>query len=167
MHFAERVSGLRSEGAYHVLARAQALEAQGRDIIHLEIGQPDIDTFEHIRRAGMEAIDAGRTRYTPPAGMPSLRQAIAQDASERLGLSFSAEEVVVTPGAKPNLFFPTLAVIEPGDEVLFPDPGFPSYELMILVAGGSPHPLPAHRIKRFQPGSGRAAGAHSTNAREC
>ena len=151
MHFAGRVSGLRSEGAYHMLARAQALEAQGRDIIHLEIGQPDIDTFEHIRRAGMEAIDAGRTRYTPPAGMPALRGAIAQDASERLGTSFSAEEVVVTPGAKPNLFFPTLAVIEPGDEVLFPDPGFPSYESIILVAGGVPVPYPLTEASHFNP----------------
>jgi aspartate/methionine/tyrosine aminotransferase len=148
-----------------MLAHAQALEAQGRDIIHLEIGQPDIDTFEHIRRAGIEAIDAGRTRYTPPAGMPSLRHAIAHAASERLGMSFSAEEVVVTPGAKPNLFFPTLAVIEPGDEVLFPDPGFPSYESIILVAGGVPVPYPLTETNQFNPDLDSLRGAFNKRTR--
>ena len=151
MHFAERVSELRSEGAYHMLARAQALEAQGREIIHLEIGQPDIDTYDHIRQAGIEAIKAGHTRYTPPAGMFFLRQAIARDASQRLGTEFSPDQVLVTPGAKPNLFFPTLAVVEPGDEVLFPDPGFPSYKTMIRVAGGTPVPYPLLEEDGFNP----------------
>ncbi len=165
MRFAERVSGLRSEGAYQVLARAQALEAQGREIVHLEIGQPDIDTFEHIRVAGIEAIEAGRTRYTPPAGMPPFRQAIAHEASKRLGIPFSADEVVVTPGAKPNLFFPTLAVIEPGDEVLFPDPGFPSYELIILVAGGIPIPYPLSEANDFSPDLDALRGAFNQRTR--
>jgi len=151
MHFAERVSELRAEGAYHMLARAQALEAQGREIIHFEIGQPDIDTYEHIRAAGIEAIEAGHTRYTPPAGMLALRQAIAQDASQRLGMNFSADQVLVTPGAKPNLFFPTLTVVEPGDEVLFPDPGFPSYRAMIHVAGGIPVSYPLVEEDDFNP----------------
>jgi len=140
--YAHRTDHLKAEGAYFVLAQAQALEAQGRDIIHLEIGQPDIDTFESVASAGIQAIQSGYTRYNPPAGLPQLRQAIASDVSQRLGLEVTPDQVVVSPGAKPNLFFPTLALIEPGDEVLYPDPGFPSYVAMIKVAGGIPVPVP-------------------------
>jgi aspartate/methionine/tyrosine aminotransferase len=142
MTFTRRTAQLRPEGAYQVLARAQALEAGGREILHLEIGQPDAETYPHISAAGIRAIEAGRTRYTPPAGIPELREAIAADAGERRGMTFRPEQVVVSPGAKPNLFFPTLALIEPGDEVLYPDPGFPTYEAMIEVAGGVPIPVP-------------------------
>jgi aspartate/methionine/tyrosine aminotransferase len=142
MSYAQRTDHLRAEGAYFVLAQAQALEAEGRDIIHLEIGQPDIDTYETVAHAGIEAIQAGHTRYNPPAGIPELREIIAQDVSRRLGLSVSVDQVVISPGAKPNLFFPTLALVEPGDEVLYPDPGFPSYAAMIGVAGGVPVPVP-------------------------
>ena len=140
--FADRVLGLAPEGAYHMLARAQAMEAAGRNIIHLELGQPDITTFPNVVQAGIQAIQEGKTRYTPSAGMPALRQAIAADASARLGLTFQPDQVVVGPGAKPALFFPTLALVRPGDEVLYPDPGFPTYKSMIEVAGGIPVPVP-------------------------
>jgi len=149
MAFSSRVSGLRPEGAYAVLGRAQALEAQGREIIHLEIGQPDFQTFEHIRQSGMRAIAAGQTRYNPPAGLPELRRAIAADASQRRGMEIHPSQVVVGPGAKPGLFFPTLALVEPGDEVIYPDPGFPSYAAMIAVAGGRPVPVPLVEEKGF------------------
>jgi aspartate/methionine/tyrosine aminotransferase len=149
MEFAERVIPLSPEGAYHMLARAQALEAQGRQIIHLEIGQPDVPTFENISQAGIDAIQEGFTRYTPSGGMPALRQAIAEDASRRRGVSITADQVVVGPGAKPALFFPTLALVRPGDEVIYPDPGFPTYKAMIQVAGGVPVPVPLREEQDF------------------
>ncbi|HZD55907.1 MAG TPA: pyridoxal phosphate-dependent aminotransferase [Anaerolineales bacterium] len=142
MEFARRTAELRPEGAYQVLARAGELEAQGREIIHLEIGQPDFDTFSNVSLAGIRAIAEGRTRYNPPAGVRDLRQVIARDAGKRRGIEVSPAQVVVSPGAKPNLFFPTLALVEPGDEVLCPNPGFPTYEAMIHVAGGIPVPVP-------------------------
>jgi aspartate aminotransferase len=149
MEFAHRTAELRPEGAYQVLARAGELEAQGREIIHLEIGQPDFDTFANVSLAGIQAITAGRTRYNPPSGVPDLRQAIAKDAGERRGIDISPAQVVVSPGAKPNLFFPTLALVEPGDEVIYPNPGFPTYEAMIHVAGGIPVPVPLLEEKNF------------------
>lgn len=149
MDFADRVIHLSPEGAYHMLARAQALEAQGRQIIHLEIGQPDVPTFENISQAGIRAIQEGYTRYTPSAGLPKLRQAIAEDAGRRRGISITPEQVVVGPGAKPALFFPTLALVRPGDEVIYPDPGFPTYKAMIQVAGGIPLPVPLNEAQDF------------------
>jgi aspartate aminotransferase len=149
MDFAERVIQLSPEGAYHMLARANALEAQGRQIIHLEIGQPDVATFENISQAGVDAIQEGYTRYTPSAGVPRLRQAIAEDAGRRRGVAISADQVVVGPGAKPALFFPTLALVRPGDEVIYPDPGFPTYKAMIQVAGGVPVPVPLKEAQDF------------------
>ena len=142
MTYATRTNHLKAEGAYAVLAKAQALEADGRDIIHFEIGQPDIDTFANISKVGTEAINNGRTRYTPPAGMPAFRQAIAKDASARRRVEIAPEQVIVSPGGKPNIFFPTLALVNPGDEVVYPNPGFPTYEAMIGVAGGVPIPVP-------------------------
>jgi len=149
MNFADRVLDLEPEGAYYVLARAQALEASGREIIHLEIGQPDVPTHQNISLAGIQAIKDGHTRYTPPSGMPLLRQVIARDASTQRGIQFNPEQVVIGPGAKPALFFPTLALIQPGDEVIYPDPGFPTYEAMILVAGGVPVPVPLREEDDF------------------
>jgi aspartate/methionine/tyrosine aminotransferase len=149
MDFAERVMSLTPEGAYYMLARAQALEAAGRDIIHLEVGQPDVPTFENVSRAGIDAIEEGYVRYTPPAGIPALRQAIAEDAGLRRGVHFDAAHVVVGPGAKPALFFPTLALVRPGDQVLFPDPGFPTYKAMVEVAGGVPVPVPLREEEDF------------------
>lgn len=140
--YARRTNHLKPEGAYQVLARAQDLEAEGLDIIHLEIGQPDFETFPNVSQAGIRAISEGRTRYNPPAGIAELRQAIAKDAGRRRGMEILPEQVVVSPGAKPNLFFPTLALVEPGDEVIYPNPGFPTYEAMIGVAGGNPIAVP-------------------------
>lgn len=142
MDFAQRVTRLAPEGAYHMLARAQALEAAGRHIIHLEIGQPDVPTFANISAAGVRAIEDGFTRYTAAAGIMPLREAIARDAGARRGLAVRPSQVVVGPGAKPALFFPTLALVRPGDEVIYPDPGFPTYAAMIHVAGGVPVPVP-------------------------
>jgi aspartate aminotransferase len=147
--FTERVASLQAEGAYAVLARAQALEAQGRRILHLEIGQPDFPTFPNISQAGVRAIHNGQTRYTPPAGIPALRTAIAEYVSGRLGLNIGPERILVGPGAKPGLFFPTLALVNPGDEVLYPDPGFPTYAAMIRVAGGVPIPVPLCEENQF------------------
>jgi aspartate/methionine/tyrosine aminotransferase len=149
MTFATRTAHLKPEGAYQVLARANQLEAAGRDIVHLEIGQPDYATFENVSNAGIEAIRTGKTRYTPPAGMSSLREVIAEDGGNRRGIKFTADEVVVSPGGKPNLFFPTLALVEPGDEVIYPNPGFPTYEAMIKVAGGIPVAVPLLEENNF------------------
>lgn len=149
MSFAFRTSHLKPEGAYQVLAKAQEMEASGKKIIHLEIGQPDIETFDNIRVAGIRAISEGQTRYTPPIGMKSLREVIAEDCGKRHGMQIHPDQVVVSPGAKPNLFFPALALIEPGDEVIYPDPGFPTYEAMIKVAGGKPIPVPLTEESNF------------------
>jgi aspartate aminotransferase len=149
MTFASRVTHLKAEGAYQVLARAQELEAAGRDIIHLEIGEPDFSTAPHISMMGMKAIADGRTRYNPPSGLKDLREAIAEDAGRRRGISIDAAQVMVSPGAKPNLFFPALALIDTGDEVIYPDPGFPTYEAMIHVAGGIPVPVPLVEANDF------------------
>ena len=149
MEFAERVLTLKAEGAYFMLARAQALEAAGRRVIHLEVGQPDVPTFENISRVGIRGIQDGFVRYTPPAGIPSLRKAIAEDAGQRRGIQINPAQVVVGPGAKPALFFPTLALVRPGDEVIYPDPGFPTYSAMIEVAGGVPVPVPLSEADDF------------------
>ena len=149
MSFAKRTQSLKSEEAYQVLAKAQALEKTGRDIIHLEIGQPDIKTFSNVSQAGIKAIQDGFTRYTSPIGMPALREVIAKAAGEQRGLEFQPDQIVVSPGAKPNLFFPTLALVEEGDEVIYPNPGFPSYEVMIRIAGGEPVPVPLLEDNQF------------------
>ncbi|MFL7809935.1 MAG: pyridoxal phosphate-dependent aminotransferase [Anaerolineae bacterium] len=149
MDFAERISHLRPEGAYVVLARARALEAEGREIIHLEIGQPDFDTYPHIALAGIRAIANGETAYNPSAGIMPLREALARDAGRRRGISLSPEQVVVAPGAKPILFLPMLALLEPGDEVIYPDPGFPTYEAAIQVSGAVPVPVPLDESAGF------------------
>lgn len=146
---ASTVDELEPEGAYRVLARAQALERTGRDVIHLEIGEPDFQTPPTICEAGIEAIRSGHTRYNPTPGILPLREAIAQNVAQRYQVSVDADQVVVGPGAKPHLFFPTLAVVEKGDEVLYPDPGFPTYEAMIRVAGGQPIPIPLAADRGF------------------
>ena len=140
--FASRLDNMKAEGAYAVMTKAQALESDGRHIVHLEIGQPDFDTFPHISQAGIDAIQAGKTRYNPPAGISDLRQLIAETAGMQRQMQIDPNQVVIGPGAKPGLFFPTLALVEAGDEVLYPDPGFPTYPAMIEVAGGIPVPVP-------------------------
>ncbi len=149
MGFAKRTHHLAPEGAYQVLAKAGQLEAAGKEIIHFEIGQPDYDTFSNVSLAGIKAISEGKTRYTDPAGIPPLRKAIAEDAGRRRGIEIRPEEVIISPGGKPNLFFPTLALVEPGDEVIYPNPGFPTYEAMIGVAGGVPVPVPLLEENNF------------------
>ena len=142
MEFTERVSHLAPEGAYQMLVRANEMEAEGHKIIHMEIGQPDFPTFENIVKAGTNALEEGHTRYSPSGGLGSLRQALAEHAGKFRGIEIHASQVVVGPGAKPALFFPTMALVHPGDEVIIPDPGFPTYSAMIGVAGGIPIPVP-------------------------
>ena len=149
MSFAARQIHLRPEGAYEVMARTQELEAEGRDIIHLEAGEPDFNGPANASLAGIRAIASGQTRYVPPAGLTRLREVIADVAGRRRGVSISSKQVLVSPGAKPVMFFSTLALVEPGDEVIYPDPGFPTYEAMLLVAGGVPKPVPLLESKSF------------------
>jgi aspartate aminotransferase len=149
MVVASRARDLKPEGAYHILAKAQELESRGRSVIHLEIGEPDFSTPSHISMAGMGAIIEGRTRYNPPTGVTELREAIARDAGSRRGITIDRDQVVITPGAKPNLFFPALALIEPGDEVMYPDPGFPTYRAVIDIAGGVPVAVPLREEMNF------------------
>lgn len=139
---AERMARLGTESAFEVLARARALEAQGRSIIHLEIGEPDFDTPPHIVEAAIEALRGGDTHYTPAAGLPELRAAIAEEVSRTRGIPVEPDRVVVTPGGKPIMFFTILALAEEGAEVIYPDPGFPIYESVIRFAGATPVPLP-------------------------
>ncbi len=147
--FTDRVIHLEPEGAYAVLGRALEMERQGREILHLELGQPDFRTPAHIAQAGIAAIEEGLTRYTPPAGLMRLRELIAEDAGRRRGVNITPNMVVVGPGSKPGLFFPTLALVSPGDEVIYPDPGFPTYRAMILVAGGTPVPVTLREENQF------------------
>jgi aspartate/methionine/tyrosine aminotransferase len=147
--FTDRVNSLEPEGAYAVLAQAQALEAQGRDIIHLELGQPDFPTPPNVSEAGIQAIRDGQTRYTPSSGMMNFREVIADYAGRQRGISIRPEQVVVSPGTKPGLFFPPLALVAPGDEVIYPDPGFPTYSAVIKVTGGVPVPIPLREENGF------------------
>ena len=142
MNFSERVSQLRTESAFVVLKRARELERTGKKIIHLEIGQPDFPTPKPICDAGKKAIDDGFTSYEPAQGIYPLLEAIAADVSTTRGVPVRPEQVVVTPGAKPIMFFAILALVNPGDEVIHPDPGFPVYESVIRFAGGKAVPMP-------------------------
>ena len=149
MHIAQRMDSIGTETAFEAAARARALEATGRDVIHLEVGEPDFDTPDNVRAAAQRALDAGWTHYGPFLGLPALREAIAADATRRKGFPVSADRVVVTPGAKPIMFYAMFALINPGDEVIVPDPGFPIYESMARFAGGVPVPLPIRMRNGF------------------
>jgi len=149
MRLSERMARLGTETAFEVLVRARALEAQGRQIVHLEIGEPDFDTPPHITAAAIEALKGGATHYGPSAGIPELREAVAEDSTRRRGVKATPEMVVVTPGAKPIMFFVILALVDPGDEVLYPNPGFPIYESMIRYIGGVPVPVRLREEKGF------------------
>src|SRR5690349_14829694 len=138
---ASGVARLGTETAFSVLARAKEMERTGRDVIHLEIGEPDFDTPAHITEAAIDALRAGETHYCPAAGLGEFRQAIAEELSASRGVSIPASRVLVANGAKPFLFFTILATCEPGDEVIYPDPGFPIYESAIRWAGATPVPL--------------------------
>ena len=139
---ADSLSRLGTETAFEVLARAKALEAQGKDMIHLQIGEPDFDTPPHIVEAAVQALRDGQTHYCPAPGIPQLREAAADYLSRTRSLSIDPARVLVTPGAKPFLFFGVLATCNPGDEVIYPNPGFPIYESVIRWAGATPVPLP-------------------------
>ncbi len=149
MKLAERMSRIGTESAFDVLVRARALEAQGKDIIHLEIGEPDFPTPQHIIDAGKKALDEGWTHYGPSQGLPELREAIANYISTTRGIQVSAANVCVTPGGKPIIFFPMLALLGPGDEVIYPNPGFPIYESMIRVSGATAVPVPLVEERGF------------------
>jgi aspartate aminotransferase len=143
------VANLGTESAFAVLARANELERRGREVIHLEIGEPDFDTPGHICEAAFAAVRAGRTHYCPSAGLPEFRAIIADELSRTRGVEVPPERVLVGNGAKPFLFFTVLAVCEPGDEVVYPDPGFPIYESAIRWAGGTPVGLPLREDRDF------------------
>ncbi len=133
---AERMSRLGTESAFEVLVRAQQLEQSGRQIVHLEIGEPDFPTADHIVDAAAKALRDGWTHYGPSAGLPQLREAVAEDVSKRRNISVDPSEVVITPGGKPIMFFAILALVDKGDEVVCPNPGFPIYDSMINFVGG-------------------------------
>ena len=141
-HLATALERLGTETAFEVLARARALEATGKRVIHLEIGEPDFDTPPHIVEAAAKALKDGQTHYCPAPGIPALREACATHLSNHRGLDVHPDSIVVTPGAKPFLFYGILATCNPGDEVIYPNPGFPIYESAIKWAGATPVPLP-------------------------
>jgi len=144
------MDGLGTETAFEVLAKAKALEKQGREIIHLEIGEPDFDTPSNIKEAAIKAMKAGYTHYVPAAGIPELREAISEYLTRSRGIDVHPDEVVVTPGAKPIIFFSILACVEPEDEVMYPSPGFPIYESMINFVGAKPVPMPLKEENDFR-----------------
>lgn len=146
---ARGVSELGTESAFTVLARARELERRGHEVIHLEIGEPDFDTPRHVSEAAFAAVRAGHTHYCPSAGLPEFRSAIAAELSSVRGIEIPAERVLVGNGAKPFLFFTILAVCEPGDEVVIPDPSFPIYESAIRWAGATPAPLPLREERDY------------------
>ena len=150
MKLSKAMGRLGTETAFEVLARARALEAQGKEIVHLEIGEPDFDTPSNIVEAAGTALYEGYTHYSPSAGIPELREAIAESTSETRGVEVRPEQVVVTPGAKPIMFFAILALVEAGDEVLYPNPGFPIYESMIKFLGAKPVPLVLEEERDFR-----------------
>ena len=149
LQLARRMSRLGTETAFEVLNKARALERQGKSIIHLEIGEPDFDTPANVIEAGVDALHHGWTHYGPSAGLPELRQTIADYVSRTRGVKVSPEEVVVVPGGKPIIFFTILALIDEGDEVIFPNPGFPIYESMIHYVGGRAVPIHLREERDF------------------
>jgi len=143
------MKALETETAFEVLAKAKALEKQGKDIVHLEIGEPDFDTPKNIKDAATKALNAGYTHYTPSAGMPEVKQVIAEYISKTRKLDVKPEEVVITPGGKPIMFFSMLALVSAGDEVMYPNPGFPVYESLIKFVDAKPVPIPLKEENEF------------------
>jgi len=147
---AKRMETLGTETAFEVLAKAKTLEKQGKDVVHLEIGEPDFDTPNNIKEAAVKALNSGYTHYGPSAGIPELRETIAQYISKTRGIKADPDEVVVTPGAKPIMFFSILALVNPGEEVLYPNPGFPIYESMANFVGAKAVPIPLKEENDFR-----------------
>jgi aspartate aminotransferase len=150
LRLAERMYRLGTETAFEVAAKARALEAEGKPIIHLEIGEPDFDTPTHVRHAASEALDQGYTHYSNSTGIIELRESIAKYAGQKRGMEFDPTNVVVTPGAKPIMFYAILALIEEGEEVIYPNPGFPIYESMINFVGGVAVPYQLSESRNFR-----------------
>ena len=161
----EAVGRLGTEGAFAVLARARALEATGRDVIHLEIGEPDFETPPHVAEAGIAAIRAGETHYCQTAGLPVLREAAAASLAASRGVDVDPAHVLVANGAKPFLFFTVLATCGPGDEVIYPDPGLPDLRVRGAIRGCDTRAAAAPRGARLQLRPGRARAARSASAR--
>ncbi|MDQ2842949.1 MAG: pyridoxal phosphate-dependent aminotransferase [Acidobacteriota bacterium] len=149
MKLAKRIDSLVVESAFDVLARARALEAKGRQVIHLEIGEPDFDTPRVIVEAAKQALDEGWTHYGPPQGLPEFREVVAEQIARTRKVAVGPRNICIVPGAKPVLFFPMLALIEAGDEVMYPDPGFPIYRSMIGFLGAKPVPIPLLEARGF------------------
>ena len=149
MRLAQRMTRLGTETAFEVLAKARLLEAEGMDVVHLEIGEPDFDSPSNIVEAGKSALDDGFTHYGPSPGFPDLRDRIAQEIRDTRGVHVTGDNVVVTPGGKPIMFFLIMALVDQGDEVLYPNPGFPIYESMINFVGGVPAPMQLHESRDF------------------
>ena len=149
LRLARRMSRLGTETAFEVLNKARALERQGKDIVHLEIGEPDFDTPANVVEAAVDALHKGWTHYGPSAGLPELRQAIADEVSRTRGVPVASDEVVVVPGGKPIIFFSILSVVDEGDEVIYPNPGFPIYESMIHYVGGRAVPIQLREERDF------------------
>jgi aspartate aminotransferase len=149
MKLASRMDRILIETAFEVLVKARALESQGRHIVHLEIGEPDFETPPHVIHAAKLALDEGWTHYGPTAGYPDFRQAIADHVNKTRGIASTPENVCVVPGGKPIIFFPMLALLEEGDEVIYPNPGFPIYESMIRFLGAKPVPIPLVETRGF------------------
>lgn len=150
LRFADRMARLGTEGAFEVLAQARMLEAQGREIIHLEIGEPDFDTPPNIVEAAVEALRGGQTHYTPASGIMEVRQAVARSVTETTGVETSPLSVVLTPGSKNIIHFALLSLVSPGDEVLVPDPGYPNYASLTNFVGAVPVPVPMHESRHFR-----------------
>lgn len=148
---ASRMGNLGTETAFEVLVKANALAAKGVDVVHLEIGEPDFETPDHIKDASKQALDDGFTHYGPAAGLPDVREKIAEHTSETRGISINPDDIVVTPGAKPIMYFTMTVLVEEGDEVIYPNPGFPIYESMINFSGGTPVPMRLYEEEGFKP----------------
>ena len=149
MKLADRMSRIGTESAFDVLARARALEAEGRDIVHLQIGEPDFDTPAHVTEAGIQALRDGYTHYVPALGIPQFRDVIAEYVSKTRGISVSRQNVAVSPGGKPIMFWAIMALCQEGDEVIVPDPSFPIYESMTNVVGATVVRLPILEERNF------------------
>ena len=150
LRLAKRMGRLGTETAFETLAKARALEAQGKNIIHLEIGEPDFDTPANVIEAGIDAIHKGYTHYTPSAGLPALRQAVAEEVTKTHGVQVVPEEVVIVPGGKPTIYFTFMSLVEEGDEVIYPNPGFPIYESLINFTGAKAVPLQMREERNFR-----------------
>ncbi|HEY7282542.1 MAG TPA: pyridoxal phosphate-dependent aminotransferase [Actinomycetota bacterium] len=150
MRLADRMYRLGTESAFEMLARARALEATGRTVVHLELGEPDFATPAHIVEAASEALRAGQTHYVPAPGIPTLRAAVAKFLGDRGRLDCAPDQVIVMPGAKPVMFYTIMVLCQEGDEVIYPDPGFPMYESITAFAGATPVPIPLREDHEFR-----------------